>query len=74
MSKVKITKRENLCLKCDGGIIERTFKEKDDELEVQIKKCSNKKCGYQYGIKEFSKSSNPKETKKRNKSHNSTKA
>jgi hypothetical protein len=55
MSKSKITKLENLCLKCDGGIIERIIKESDEEMEVQIKKCSNKKCNYQYGIKEFSK-------------------
>jgi len=55
MSENKITKRENLCLKCEGGIIERIFKEKDDVCEVQIKKCSNKKCNYQYGIKQFSK-------------------
>lgn len=55
MSKSKITKLENLCLKCDGGIIERIFKEKKDELEVQIKKCSNSNCRYRYGIKEFCK-------------------
>ena len=53
MAKAKITTLENLCLKCDGGIIKRIFKEKDDECQVEIKKCSNKSCGYQYGMKEF---------------------
>jgi len=55
MKNAEIRKTENLCLKCDSGIIERIIKETDDEVEVQIKKCSNKKCRYQYGIKEFSK-------------------
>lgn len=44
---------ENLCLKCEGGIIKRIFKESFDECEIEIKKCSNKECKYQYGIKEF---------------------
>jgi len=55
MTKIKTTTFENLCLKCDGGIIKQIQKETDGEFEIQIKKCSNKKCRYQYGLKEFSK-------------------
>ena len=50
---LKTLRTENLCLKCDGGIIERIVKETDNETEITIKKCSNDKCKYQYGIKEF---------------------
>lgn len=55
MGKPTKSETENLCLKCEGGTIKRILKLKDDCVEVEIKKCSNKKCNYQYGIKEFDK-------------------
>ena len=42
MKKTKITKTENLCLKCDGGIIERFFEETEENFKITIKKCTNK--------------------------------
>lgn len=39
------------CDKCKEGHINMTVKYKDDEVEVNIKKCD--KCGYQYFIKEL---------------------